>query len=128
MKRINYAAVLLVLICMVAGISCKKFLEQKPISTISPDRFWKDQNDAKTWMAGIYNSRQTTLRTNWFEWGEVRSDHIRVGGTGNAQLTMITNTLSANDADINSTTRWTDIYTTISLCNYGIKYFPDMID
>ena len=127
MKKIKFAAVIFGLIVIVTGISCKKFLEQKPISTISPDRFWKDQNDAKTWMAGIYNSLQTTLRTNWFEWGEVRSDHIRVGGTGNAQLTMITNTLSANDADINSTTRWTDIYTTISLCNYGIKYFPAMI-
>jgi starch-binding outer membrane protein, SusD/RagB family len=78
-------------------------------------------------MAGIYNSLQTTLRSNWFDWGEVRSDNVRVGGTGNAQLTMITNTLSANDGDINGTTRWTDLYTTISLCNYGIRYLPEMI-
>ena len=128
MKTIKFAAILMGLIGMIAGISCDKALDEEPISTIPPDQFWKDKNDATNWMAGIYNSLQTTLRTNWFDWGEVRSNNVRVGGTGNAQLTMITNTLSANDADINGTTRWTDMYTTISLCNYGIKYFPPMID
>jgi hypothetical protein len=78
-------------------------------------------------MAGVYNQLQSTLNTNWFDWGEVRSDNVRVGGTGNAQLTMITNTLSANDADINGVTTWTNLYTTISLCNYGIKYLQEMI-
>jgi starch-binding outer membrane protein, SusD/RagB family len=112
---------------IIAAVSCNKFLEEKPISTLAPETFWKTETDATTWMAGIYNTLQTTLRSNWFDWGEVRSDNVRVGGTGNAQLTMITNTLSANDADINGTTRWTDLYTTISLCNYGIKYFPEMI-
>ena len=127
MNRIKFVFILLGLIVVLGSTSCKKFLDQQPISTVSPDRFWKDRNDATTWMAGVYNQFQTTLRTNWFEWGEVRADNVRVGGTGNAQLTMITNTLSANDADINTTTRWTDLYTTISLCNYGIKYLPDMI-
>ncbi len=128
MKKIKFVAVVLVLAGILGGMGCKKFVEQKPISTISPDRFWKDKNDAATWMAGIYNSLQTTLSTNFFDWGEVRSDNVRVGGTGNAQLTMITNTLSANDADINGITNWTNLYVTISLCNYGIKYYPGMIE
>ncbi|HKO81833.1 MAG TPA: RagB/SusD family nutrient uptake outer membrane protein [Chitinophagaceae bacterium] len=128
MKTIKLAAIVLGMVGMVAGIGCDKALDETPISTIPPDKFWKDKNDAINWVAGIYNSLQSTLRTNWFDWGEVRSDNVRVGGTGNAQLTMITNTLSANDADINGTTRWTDMYTTISLCNYGIKYLPPMID
>lgn len=127
MKRIKNISILVVLILIVPGLGCKKFLDEKPISTVSPDKFWKDRNDAATWMAGVYNSLQTTLSTNYYDWGEVRADHIRVGGTGNAQLTMITNTLSANDADINGITRWSNLYTTISLCNYGIKYLPGMI-
>lgn len=128
MKRIKFIAILVILIVIVPGLGCKKFLDEKPISTVSPDKFWKDRNDAATWMAGVYNSLQSTLSTNYYDWGEVRADHIRVGGTGNAQLTMITNTLSANDADINGITRWSNLYTTISLCNYGIKYLPGMID
>lgn len=113
---------------LVMGMGCNKFLEEKPISTLAPENFWKSEQDATSWMAGLYNTLQTTLSTNWFDWGEVRSDNVRIGGTGNAQLTMITNTLSANDADINGVTSWTSLYTTISLCNYGIKYFPLMIE
>ena len=128
MKTIKFAVIILGLMGLFAGMGCKKILDEKPISTLAPDNFWKSQTDADTWMAGIYNSLQTTLRSNWFDWGEVRSDNVRVGGTGNAQLTMITNTLSANDGDINGTTRWSDLYTTISLCNYGIKYLQVMID
>lgn len=127
MRKIKFAFFLLAMISMIAGTGCKKFLDQKPISTVPPESFWKDRNDAKNWMAGIYNSLQTTLSLSYIDWGEVRSDNLRVGGTGNAQLTMITNTLSANDADINSITTWTNLYVTISLCNYGIKYLPQMI-
>jgi hypothetical protein len=113
---------------MLAGMGCKKFLEEEPISSLAPETFWKSETDATAWIAGMYNSMQTTLSTNFFDWGEVRSDNMRIGGTGNAQLTMITNTLSANDADINGITSWTNLYTTISLCNYGIKYLPAMIE
>ncbi|MGN6266215.1 MAG: RagB/SusD family nutrient uptake outer membrane protein [Ginsengibacter sp.] len=128
MKKIKLIVILGCLISLTATmIGCKKFLKQDPISTVPPGKFWKDKNDASTWMAGVYNSLQTTLSTAFFDWGEVRSDNVRVGGTGNAQLTMISNTLSANDGDINGITNWTNLYTTISLCNYGIKYFPAMI-
>ena len=127
MKTIKVAFIVIAVIGMFAGLGCKKFLDQKPISAIPPESFWKDKTDAKNWMAGIYNSLQTTLSAGHLDWGEVRSDNLRVGGTGNAQLTMITNTLSANDADINSITTWTNLYVTISLCNYGIKYLPQMI-
>jgi hypothetical protein len=127
MKRIQLIFIVAA-VSMLVVAGCKKFLNEEPISTIPPENFWKDKNDATTWMAGMYNSLQTTLRNNWLDWGEVRSDNLRVGGTGNAQLTMITNTLSANDADINGITRWTDLYTTISLANYGIKYLPIMIE
>lgn len=129
MKKIKILVIVLSATGIVATIGgCKKFLQQDPISTVPPDKFWKDKNDASTWMAGIYNSLQSTLTTAFFDWGEVRSDNVRVGGTGNAQQTMISNTLSANDADINGITNWSNLYTTISLCNYGIKYFPGMIE
>lgn len=129
MRKIRLTIILAGVLGIVMAVGgCKKFLQEDPISTLAPETFWKTETDATTWMAGIYNSLQTTLRSNWFDWGEVRADNMRVGGTGNAQLTMITNTLSSNDADINGTTRWTDLYTTISLCNYGIKYFPQMIE
>ncbi|MBO9594344.1 MAG: RagB/SusD family nutrient uptake outer membrane protein [Niabella sp.] len=129
MKKIKIIVTTICLFGLLISLTyCKKFLQQDPISTVAPDKFWKDKNDAGTWMAGIYNQMQTTLSSAFFDWGEVRSDNVRVGGTGNAQQTMISNTLSGNDADINGITTWTNLYTTISLCNYGIKYFPGMIE
>lgn len=129
MKRIKFSTILLTgLIILLTNTKCNNYLDQQPVSSITPENFWKDKNDAASWMAGIYNSLQTTLRTNWFDWGEVRSDNVKTAGTGNAQTKMLNNILSANDADINGVTRWTDLYTTISLCNYGIKYLPGMIE
>src|ERR1044072_9761208 len=108
MKAIKIVFLVFGITTLFVGLGgCKKFLDEKPVSTLAPETYWKSETDATNWIAGIYNSLQTTLRTNWFDWGEVRADNMRVGGTGNAQLTMITNTLSANDADINGTTQWT---------------------
>lgn len=129
MKRVKVIVIIFAgLFMLLANTKCNKYLDKDPISSVTPGTFWKDQNDAKTWQAGIYNQLANTLRTNWFDWGEVRSDNVKTAGTGNAQTKMLNNILSANDGDVNGVTRWTDIYTTISLCNYGIKYIPGMIE
>lgn len=127
MKTIKFPLLLVGLALIIGLTDCNKLLNEVPVSTASPSTFWKDKNDASTWMAGIYNQLQTTLSSNYLNWGEVRSDNLEVGGTGNAQLTMMTNTLSANNSNINGITQWQDLYTTISLCNYGIHYLPGMI-
>ncbi|RPE08787.1 RagB/SusD family nutrient uptake outer membrane protein [Chitinophaga lutea] len=127
MKRIKLTAIFFAGLMMIASVQCNKTLDESPVSTSDPKDFWKDQNDAKAWMAGVYNQLQTVLRLNWFDWGEVRSDNMTVAGTGNAQVKMLSNALTANDADLNGTTTWTELYVGISLCNFGIKYFPEMI-
>ncbi|WP_119080596.1 RagB/SusD family nutrient uptake outer membrane protein [Chitinophaga alhagiae] len=127
MKRFNILTIIFTGLLLVSSLQCNKMLDESPVSTADPKTFWKDQNDAKSWMAGIYNQLQNVLRTNWFDWGEVRSDNMTVAGTGNAQTKLLNNALTANDSDINGITRWTDLYTGISLCNFGIRYFPEMI-
>lgn len=128
MKKIRFTIILFGgLLILLTATRCKKFLEVEPVSTITPNSFWKDKADADAWMAGIYNSLQTTLNTNWFDWGEVRSDNIKGAGTGNAQTKFLNNALSASDTDISGATNWVNIYTTVSLCNYGIKYYPQMM-
>lgn len=128
MKKIRFTILTFSgLLFMLTIAGCKKFLDVKPVSTITPGSYWKNKTDADSWLAGTYNSLQTTLQNNWFDWGEVRSDNIKGAGTGNAQTKFLNNVLSANDGDINGATRWSDLYTTISICNYGIKYYPQMI-
>jgi hypothetical protein len=105
---------------------CNDFLDQQPISSLSPDVYWQSKEDADNWIAGIYNQMQRTLQNNWFDWGEYRSDNVRSVGTGTAQTIMLNNQLSSTNQ--NSATSWVELYTTISLCNFGIKYLPDMIE
>ncbi|MDR3061445.1 MAG: RagB/SusD family nutrient uptake outer membrane protein [Dysgonamonadaceae bacterium] len=117
------------IICIASSLffnSCEDFLDKQPVSSISPEKYWKSEADATAWMAGIYNQMQYTLQYNWFDWGEYRSDNVKSVGTGTAQTIFLTNQLSSTNQ--NSATSWVQLYSTISLCNFGLKYFPKMIE
>jgi hypothetical protein len=126
MKKINQTFKIFGFILLISFVSCNDFLDQQPISSLSPDGYWQSKEDADNWMAGIYHQMQRTLQNNWFDWGEYRSDNVRSVGTGTAQTIMLNNQLSSTNQ--NSATSWVELYTTVSLCNFGIKYMPGMID
>jgi hypothetical protein len=105
---------------------CDDFLDKQPVSSISPDSYWTSETDANAWMAGIYNQMQKTLQNNWFDWGEYRSDNVKSVGTGTAQTIFLTNQLSSTNQ--NSATSWEELYSTISLCNFGLNYLPKMAE
>lgn len=101
----------------------KDYLDKQPLSSISPTSFWKTQGDAASWLSGIYRQLQSTIGTgNWSDWGEIRSDNMEVSGSG-VNTNLLYNTIGANDG----VSSWQGLYTTISYCNYGIKYYPQMI-
>jgi hypothetical protein len=101
-------------------------LEIDPISSVSPNIYWQSQDDATFWMAGIYHQMQMVLNYNIFDWGEARTDNVDKSGTGIAQTNLTNNQLSSTG---NSTTvNWKELYNCISLCNFGLKYFPRMIE
>lgn len=129
MKKIKYIVIVFLgTMLLVNSSGCNSFLEKDPIETIEPDNFWNSQKDVTAFMAGIYNSLQVTLRTNWFDWGEVRSDNVNRAGTGTAQTKLLNNVLAANDNDLNAVTNWSNLYRTISLCNVAIERLPAMIE
>lgn len=120
-------------ICMVISLllftHCNDFLNVSPESTISPQTFWSRKADADNWMTGIYRQMQITMNRNNFDWGEARSDNVDLTGTGVAQTIMAYNQLySRSDGNSDARFDWEDLYRTISLCNFGLKYFPQMIE
>lgn len=127
MKKNIYVFVILAFF-LVGGVASCNLIEKDPISEITPDNFFKNRKDADAFMAGIYNSLQETLRSNYFDWGEVRSDNVLNSGTGTAQEKLINNLLAANDNDLNPITDWSNLYRTISLCNFAIERFPVLIE
>src|SRR5690349_18346358 len=121
MKRIKiFFLIAMAFSSMLLYTGCSKdTLNEKPTSSIAPSSFWKTQADAAAWLAGIYRQLQGTLGTgNWTDWGEIRSDNMDVSGSG-VNTDLLYNTIGANDAG----TSWQSLYTTISYCNYGIKYY-----
>lgn len=126
MKKNIYVIAIVALLITGGFVGCS-LIEKDPVSEIAPNDFFRNKKDADAYMAGIYNSMQTTLRTNYFDWGEVRSDNIEPAGTGTSQAKLVNNVLAANDNDLNAVTDWTNLYRTISLCNVAIETFPDLI-
>lgn len=54
-NNFKYQLAFALLITMVTAMSCKKALEEKPFSFLSPENFYQSESDAKTAINGVYN-------------------------------------------------------------------------
>lgn len=121
MKKILYilAALLLTL-----GLgSCESFLDEQPVSEIPADQMWTSSRDAKAGVSQIYSHFRTAMRTNYFYWGEFRSDDFEPGAsTAATQQRVIDNQLTT-DLDC---ARWTNLYKVINQANLCIRYLPQV--
>jgi hypothetical protein len=99
---------------------CKKFLDQQPISDLSPDRFWKTVEDAALGNAAIYDGVQKSLSGNYTDWGDARSDNFTYGGTGENQINVTLNGLNS----LNGAANWNNVFFTIGRANAAIENLP----
>jgi len=124
MKKKFYTAKVLhisVLFMVLASLtSCEKYLDQQPLSDLSTDLFWRNADDAKLGIAGMYDGLQKTLSSNYIEWTEPRSDNFRIALSGEIQMNLTLNTIDANAPQAS----WKTLYETISRANFAIKYIP----
>jgi hypothetical protein len=118
MKKIFY--MLFIPLLILSG-SCKKFLDQQPISSLSEAKFWKTAADAPLGMAGIYDGVQGVSK-NLIEYGDARSDNMMAGGSGSTQFQVALNAMTPTIAFCN----WATFYTVISRVNVAIKNLPDI--
>ena len=124
MKKIYNFIIAILILGGFLFTGCADFLDKQPISQLSRDKFWKTPKDADIWIAAMYDGMQSTLKSNYFIWGEVRSDNQQVAGTGTAQLKFMSNTLTSDMGECN----WNNLYRTISSANFAIKYIPTIPD
>ena len=116
MKRLKYL--------LIAGVSllltsCENFLDRQPESSLSGETFWTSEQDLKTWNAGMYDGLQSTLRTNWFYWGELRSGVYAERGTA-YDRNLLYNGLNSQSGS----SSWSDLYKTIYRANAAITHIP----
>ena len=105
-------------------IGCKKQLDQQPISDLSSALFWKTAEHALLGNASIYDGMQKTFSSNgsFTEWGDARSDNFTFGGTGENQVNVALNGLTATTGSAS----WDNLYLTIARANAAIKYLPNI--
>lgn len=64
----------------------------------------------------MYDGLQSTLRTNWFYWGELRSGVYAERGTAYDRNLLYNG--------LNSQSAWSDLYKTIYRANALLSIFP----
>ena len=129
MKKIN---LFYITFCLLLALgSCKKLVDEKPLSIGTLDEFFKNKYDADAAMAAMYGQLQQQLvgegqfRNRFTYWGEGRSDNFEsTPGTGNTSSVreMHYNALTAN----NDFTDWTGLYRAIGMANLNIAKFPQI--
>ncbi len=121
MKKLNIFVTIGLTYLLIA--SCSNLMLE-PISQISSVSFWKSEDDVRAALRGVYVRLRADAPTNFFLWGEARSEaQVNSGfGLDGVNMFVFSNTLSANNAG----PTWRNLYAVIHDSNLIIKYTPDI--
>ncbi len=103
-----------------AATSCN-IINCDPISEIPAGRMWQNERDVNAGIAEIYSSFRTAMRTNWFCWGEMRSDNFVLAQELPSEYSNLI--LNQMTTDLPSS-NWTSLYKVISNANFAIRNIP----
>ncbi|RXP62743.1 RagB/SusD family nutrient uptake outer membrane protein [Lutibacter sp. HS1-25] len=116
----------LMLSIVVLSVSCDDFLDQQPISEIGPKNFWKNNTDAASGVAAIYDGMQATYGDQYFLWGEFRADNFIQSSAASATQNLSELVLQNLSDGNNSALRWNNLYNMINRANQAIKNIPNI--
>lgn len=122
MKTYNIKYRWLLLPLLLLFISCEDFLDRDPISTLPQQNMWQSTRDVEAGINDIYFNFRTTMRNNFFYWGEVRGDNFEVKTPGSGEMDKVIGNIMTSDL---SSTLWTGLYNTINSANAAIKHIPN---
>ena len=109
MKNIKY---FVGAVCLALSLnSCSDFLNEEPVSEIPAGDMWQTARDAKAGINEIYGLLRSTLRENYFYWGEFRSDNVAPGAPVMADQARVINNLMSTDEKC---AKWTTLYQMIN--------------
>ncbi|MEP6464908.1 MAG: RagB/SusD family nutrient uptake outer membrane protein [Parafilimonas sp.] len=127
MKKYSYLSILL--IAIITFFSCKKFLDQKPVSLITTDNAYTTAANIEAALNGAYSS---FMGTNYYQWefiqqSDMRSDNGYAGGSGDIDfLQLDLNTISNANGLVYR--NWTELYASIAKCNAVIDNIENVTD
>lgn len=108
---------------------CGDFLEVEPQNIITIDKFWNEEADVESMVAGCYSAMQSyNIISRMMIWGEFRSENIAMTGTSIEKDVNLERVLKENLTAINPYTSWTAFYDVINRCNIIIQFAPKVAD
>lgn len=119
MKRTGNIIILLAFLLL--GNACTDQLNLSPISQISNASFWKTEDDANGALYGMYVRLRDQMASNYFKWGEARSEAMEPSSGGSAGNEIFYNNVLNRT---NSGPTWQGMYTVIHDANLILKYVP----
>jgi hypothetical protein len=108
--------------------SCKKLVDETPLSDGTLDQFFHNKYDADAAIAGMYGAYQTTMigesqfNNRITYWGDARSDNMMNSTPNNNSNEIHFNSLTPN----NTFSDWGPLYTVIGRANLNIAKFPEI--
>lgn len=119
------------LLMVLAGTSCNKWLDLQPQDGITGAEFWKTKEQVHAAVMGTYASLTgsptggRSIAESFFLWGELRGDMIAsTTGTSAEEVDVI----NVNILPTNSIASWRTVYQTINYCNTVIDFAPKVIE
>ncbi|MBS1948235.1 MAG: RagB/SusD family nutrient uptake outer membrane protein [Bacteroidetes bacterium] len=109
--------------------SCKKFLDQKPVSSITTDNAYTTGSDIESALTGAYSS---FMATNFYQWERImqtdnRSDNAYCGGSNDIDYYQLDlNTIPNTNGSVSRA--WTELYASIAKANIIIDNIANIKD
>jgi len=126
MKQIkNISTRFIIMVTLAVGFtSCKKVVDQKPISNEVVNNYYKNFKEVSVALAGCYNGMQEPLINEW-QFTELRSDNARqrsVNSTTNVNMELnVLNLYNAGPQHQQIYNYWLSVYKNIRNVNYVLR-------
>lgn len=140
MLRMKKNKTILLLLLIVFGTSCKKFLDKEPKNTTTDVNFWKTETEANSAVSGIYSLLRTAINypdgIGHYAWGDLPTDEFASNQPFTADYRDINqvnwqisiSSTAATDASrvMYRMRRWDNFYRVIDQANRVLKFVPDI--
>jgi hypothetical protein len=120
MKKYSFNMPIFLLLLLMAVLlgSCNKFIDDKPITSLTTDNAYKTASDMENVLAGCYN---TFYGTDYYQWenvmlSDVRSDNAYPGG-GNEETFYDYDRFILPPSNTHNSVHWRALFNGIARCN-----------
>jgi starch-binding outer membrane protein, SusD/RagB family len=124
----------ILLFLLIVPVACKKFLEVKPLDTLSGNDFWKSKSDAEKAINGVYSILLGKfLEGTLYNTGDFRAGNWNWFGKNNLRALGTNNLLSGDLCDgctdgSGKVVNWSAFYQAIAAANLCVDRIPGIAD